>query len=334
LRALRLSAINVAFHTFRNTPAHLVAKGIDFGEIIARPDGTVDTSGVRGISPDLIVRPFHQTGAAVSIRHFTNDAMNQHLGIQSAERFGIDVDADGDGIANELTIGDMTAISLFQAQLGTPGRVIPDNPINRRAAEEGEALFSAIHCTDCHVPTMKLEHAMFSEANPFNPEWKVPFIVTKPVGFDMTKEGELPRLEATPDGGAIVRAYTDLKRHSLCDADDAFFCNEKVAEEGIAPGTFLTRKLWDIGSSAPYGHRGDLSTLTEAIEHHAAEARPSRTKFDNLSAWQQSAIIEFLKSLQILPSGSPRVVGESDLKPQPPNTSPFQKLLRTLQPLR
>ena len=29
---------------------------------------------------------------------------------------------------------------------------------------------------------------------------------------------------------------------------------------------FLTRKLWDVGSSDPYGHRGDLTTMTEAIQ--------------------------------------------------------------------
>src|SRR5207249_1752663 len=111
LHAIRNSAIHRAYLSFGNVPAHLTAKGIDFGDIVAHPDGTVDTSGVRGISPDLTVRPFHQNGAAVSIRHFTNDAMNQHLGIQSAERFGLDVDPDGDGIVNELTVGDMTAIS-------------------------------------------------------------------------------------------------------------------------------------------------------------------------------------------------------------------------------
>src|SRR6185436_20500359 len=101
--------------------------------------------------------------------------------------------------------------------------------------------------------------------------------------------------------GAVVRAYTDLKRHTLCDDRDQFFCNEPVVHDGIAPSTFLTRKLWDVGSSAAFGHRGDLSTLTEAIEHHAGEARPSLTNFDHLSPYEQSSIIEFLKSLQILP---------------------------------
>ena len=42
---------------------------------------------------------------------------------------------------------------------------------------------------------------------------------------------------------------------------------------GIATELFLTRKLWDVGNSAPYGHRGDLTTLTDAI---AADPTPAR----------------------------------------------------------
>ena len=124
----------------------------------------------------------------------------------------------------------------------------------------------------------------------------------------------LPRIEASGNGGGIVRAYTDLKRHNLCDAQDHFFCNEQVAQSGIALNTFLTRKLWDVGSTTPYGHRGDLSTLTEAIEHHAGEGRPSRDQFMSLSTYGRASVIEFLKTLQILPAGSPLIVRELDLK--------------------
>src|SRR5262249_39749310 len=140
----------------------------------------------------------------------------------------------------------LTAISLFQAQLGTPAQVIPDDLVRRAAAREGEGLFTTVGCSDCHVPVIKLNNRMFKEPNPFNPEWRIPFAVAKPVGFDLTTDGELPRLEATPEGGAIIRAYTDLKRHNLCDEKDHFFCNEKVAPSGVPPSTFLTRKLWDI----------------------------------------------------------------------------------------
>jgi cytochrome c peroxidase len=301
LHGIRMTAINHAFLCSCNVPAHLTTKGIDFGDIVAHGDGTVDTRKVVGVSSDLTVRPFHQNGAAVSIRQFTNEGMNQHLGLQSQELFGIDTDPDGDGVMNELTVGDMTAISLFEAQLAVPGRLISDDPVRRKAAGDGEALFNSVGCAECHVPAMKLKSRMFTEANPFNPEWKLPVVVAKPVGFDMTVQGERPRLEPAPNGGAIVRAYTDLKRHNLCDDGDRFFCNERVAEPGIALGTFLTRKLWDIGSSAAFGHRGDLSTIGEAIEHHAGEARAAKMRYSELSAYQRQSIVEFLKTLQVLP---------------------------------
>lgn len=62
--------------------------------------------------PNLIIRPFHQAGAVVSIREFTNDAYNHHHGIQSAERFGSDADPDGDGFTNELSRADVTAAAI------------------------------------------------------------------------------------------------------------------------------------------------------------------------------------------------------------------------------
>jgi len=111
-----------------------------------------------------------------------------------------------------------------------------------------------------------------------------------------------------------VRAYTDLKRHIICDDADPFFCNERVVQDGVPTDQFLTRKLWDVGSTAPYGHRGDLTTITEAILHHAGEARPQRERFEALAEEDRAAIVEFLKTLQVLPPGAPSVVTESELR--------------------
>lgn len=66
--------------------------------------------------PSVILRPWHQSASEISLREFTNTAFNQHHGIQSVERFG-EADADGDGIARELTQADVTAVVLFIATL-------------------------------------------------------------------------------------------------------------------------------------------------------------------------------------------------------------------------
>ena len=305
----------------------LQAKGVSFGTILVHPDGRVDPRSIEGVDWDLIVKPFHQKGAVVSLRDFSNTAMNHHHGMQSSERFGAGVDADKDGKVDELTVGDITAVTIYQAVLNTPGRLLPSHPARRAAAEKGAKLFEAVRCSSCHIPTLVIDRPVFTEPGPYNPPGNLRFSdVEKPFGFDLTREGPSPRLELLPDGRALVRAFTDLKRHDLNDADYYQFANERAPQgllTGVAPASsftepplprpvrqFLTRKLWDAGSSSPYGHRGDLTTLTEAIHFHGGEAREARDAFFALPPDDQAAIIEFLKTLQVLPDGSPRIVVE------------------------
>lgn len=286
----------------------LYSKGIYYGTITSSPDGTIDTSGVEGVDADLIIKPFHQKGAVISMRQFTNNAMNHHHGMQSVERFGPG-DFDQDGVEDELTVGDITAATLWQAALGTPGQVIPSDGNVARAIIRGENTFEAVGCAGCHMPSLMLDSPEFSEPSPFNPAGNLQVIdVPEPYTFDMTVEGFKPRPERTHDGRVIVRAYTDLKRHNLCDDDYNHYCNEQVEQDGIPTEMFLTRKLWDVGNTAPYGHRGDLTTITEAIWYHGGEARTSRDAFFNLPDSQQAEVIEFLKSLQILPEGTEHLV--------------------------
>lgn len=326
LQAIRNDALAQSAAENQPVTAALSSKGIGFGSITAFPDGTVDTSECAGVDYDLVVRPFHQAGRVVSLREFTVNAMNHHHGMQAEERFDMDpvktADWDEDGIARELTVGDITAVTLLQAALATPGRLLPDDPQAQAEAERGEALFAAISCTSCHVPALPLQSNRFSEPNPYNPPgtWAD---TTQAVGFDMSRDGLGQRLEANAAGGSLVHAYTDLKRHNLCDPPDTpnamrFLCNEQLSqgrhdEEG-RPGTefFLTRKLWDVGNSQPYGHRGDLTTLTEAILVHGGEGRASRDAFMALPTGDQAAVIAFLKTLQVLPNSDRLVMTESE----------------------
>ena len=291
----------------------LVSKGVAFDVVIDRAGKVVES---KGIDTDLVVKPFHQSGVVASIREFTVKAMNHHHGMQPEERFAGDF--DDDGVAHELSIGDITATTLFQAALGVPGRMLPADPAERDEVARGEAIFSEIGCAACHVPEMRLESRIYVEPNPLNP----PGAFADPgqsYAFDLTRDGERPRLERAPGGGAIVRAYTDLKRHNLCDDAGTpgairFFCNERLAQgrpdqEG-KPGAefFITRKLWDVGNSGPWGHRGDLTTITEAILAHGGEARAARDAFAGCLPEDQRAVVRFLKTLRVLPPGSPPVM--------------------------
>ena len=326
LLSIRAAALSEARATKKSVLQRLDAKGINFGHIIANPDGTFDTSGVEGVDRDLIIKPFHQKGVVNSIRVFTINAFNHHHGMEAVERFGVGQkdskgniigtrDFDEDGVPDELTVGDITATTLFQAAMNIPGRVIANDPERRLAAERGEEQFSTIGCADCHRPALILESRLFTEPNPYNPAGNLQIQdVSRPYTFDLTSDIPKPGLERSGPNGAIVRAYTDLKRHVICDSTDTFFCNERLIQSGVPVDQFLTRKLWDVGNTAPYGHRGDLTTITEAILHHAGEGRLARERFAALSANEQAEIIEFLKQLQILPNGSPRRIGEHDLR--------------------
>jgi cytochrome c peroxidase len=302
----------------------LVSKDIHFGTIHRNPNGTWDTSRVVGISalslkttgakdpPTLIIRPLHQAGNVISLREFTNNAFNHHHGIQSEERFGVGVDADGDGFVNELTRADVTAATVFQATLPVPGRVINTDPEIQAAVIEGEQKFRAMGCTKCHIESLPLDRKgwIFTEPGPYNPHGNIRAGEVPALNIDLTSDDlPQPRLKPRPsDGTVYVPAYTDLKLHDITTGPSD--PNREALDMNQTPGTaaffagnskFLTRKLWGIANQHSFGHHGMYTTMREAVLAHAGEALESSVAFRSSTKRDQDCIIEFLKSLQILP---------------------------------
>ena len=319
--------------TIRNSTAvggsrKLVSKGISFGTITRAADGSWITAGVQGLAapslattgsatpPSLIIRPFHQAGNVVSIRQFSNNAFNHHHGIQSTERFGIGTDPDGDGIKNEMTRADVTAVSIFQATMAVPGRVIPNDPEIEEAVLLGEQQFASIGCTSCHVPALPLDKQgwIFSEPNPFNPASPPNLLVGQAptLNVDLTSD-ELPSPRLKPSRGVVmVPAYTDLKLHDITTGlpgdpnIEALDMNRLAGSSEFFAGNakFLTRKLWGTANEPPFFHHGLFTTLRQSVKAHDGEAKSSRVAFDALSQYEQDCVIEFLKTLQVLPPGT------------------------------
>jgi cytochrome c peroxidase len=305
--------------------APLISKGISFGTLVRNSDGSWDTSHVTGLPspsltstgptnpPNLIIRPFHQAGAVISLRQFSNNAFNHHHGMQSEERFGIDTDPDGDGVRNELTRADITAVSLYQATLAVPGRRIPNDRRTEQAVWRGEQLFGTIGCSSCHVPELPLDNRgwIFTEPNPFNPAGNLRPGDAPSIAVDLNSDDlPLPRL-SEEKGITRVPAFTDLKLHDICDGPDD--PNHEVLDMLAAAGSeaffagntrFVTRKLWGSANEPPFFHHGKFTTLREAVLAHGGEAAQTRQKFRDLSDDDRNAVIEFLKSLQVLPPGS------------------------------
>lgn len=308
---------------------HLVSKGIAFGVLARRSDGTWDVSRVEGIPapslispnadtpPSLIIRPFHQAGNVVSLRQFTNNAFNQHHGMQPEERFGVDVDADGDGVANELTRADITAVTFFQATLPVPVQVIPHDPEFRRAVQTGREQFLAIGCGICHIPQLPLTNKgwIYTEPNPYNPAGNLQPGEIPTLSVDLTSN-ELPGPRLQPDHGVVwVPAFTDFKLHDITSgADDPnrepLDMNQPAGSEAFFAGNgkFLTRRLWGIANQHSFGHHGMYTTMREAVLAHAGEALGSKQAFQALPKHEQDCLIEFLKSLQILSTNKSTVI--------------------------
>lgn len=106
------------------------------------------------------------------------------------------------------------------------------------------------------------------------------------------------------DGRAIVRAFTDLKRHRMGD----LLNNERLVQAGVPTDAFMTRKLWGVASEPPFLHNGRATLFTEAVLAHGGEAQAARDAFAALSASDRSSVVEFLKSLRILPAGTTALV--------------------------
>jgi hypothetical protein len=64
-------------------------------------------------------------------------------------------------------------------------------------------------------------------------------------------------------------------------------------------------------------HHGKFTTAREAIEAHNGEALVQRKAFDALPVEQQNDVVEFLKSLQVLPPGSRSLVVDENGNPKP-----------------
>jgi CxxC motif-containing protein (DUF1111 family) len=200
-------------------------------------------------------------------------------------------------VATELTQGDITALSLYQATLPPPAQALPADRARREAAILGEQVLARAQCTTCHVPSLPLKSVRFTEPGEYNPPGTDSSRDLDPVTFDLAPM--LNDLRRDPTGSVLVPLYSDLKRHVIADLETPHFANEKLTHNFVPRELFRTAPLWGAGSTAPYGHRGDLTTFDEAIRAHGGEAKASRKAYEALPASERRALIEFLMSLRI-----------------------------------
>ncbi len=283
----------------------LNAKGVEYGFITAYPDGRVDTSNIEGIDSDLVIRPFSHKGVMTSLRQFTVNALNHHHGMQASERFGArwtsTDDHDEDGFEKEISSGDVSALVAWQATLAPP---LPLNVEDERwmaAAQRGEQRFKEAGCADCHLPYLPLSSLAFADPGNMDAAGTLRMGEVPDTVYDMALLDWAATLEKDENGDYKVPLFGDLKRHVIADQQVAAFGNELLSQRFVERNVFMTTELWGVASTAPYGHRGDMTTLREAINAHGGAARPSRDAWKALDEASQTDLIAWLKTLVITP---------------------------------
>lgn len=279
-------------------PGHvtpLVTHGVDFGELVTLEGGRIDLSRVEGVGPEdptghapeevLVVRPFGRKGESFSMRDFDRVAMQFHFGIQPVEvvdpegRGG--VDADGDGVADEIPVANMTALHVFDVT-----NPAPRQDRRGRDAHEGFRLFQEIGCAGCHRPALETRTRSLPVAYPevAHDPWANVYLE-----IDLAETGLAPNGK----GGLVVPLFADLKRHDMGDR-----LAESFERGEISNREFTTARLWGVADTAPYLHDGRALDLREAIELHGGEAQAACDAFLSLPPSGQRRLLDFLGTLR------------------------------------
>jgi hypothetical protein len=286
----------------------LTAKGLAFGALTARPDGTVDTHAVTGVAGDLVVRPFGWKGHQATLRGMIREAFRLHLGmIAMVDQEGVRdgrlppanfgdgawPDVDRDGVTIEVEDGMVSTMVAYLAQLEVPVVRPPTAPARRARFERGRAAFASLGCAGCHTPALPLDDPRLITA----PEERAN-AGGRALTIDVARDGTPPKIAAAGRGFAVA-LFSDLRRHDL---GDALATRPQPAEGGEIPAAvWLTRPLWGLADSAPYLHDGRAPTIDAAIRAHGGEATAARAAYLAADAETQRAVAVFLLSLTRTP---------------------------------
>ena len=184
------------------------------------------------------------------------------------------------------------------------------------------------------MPSLPLEKSgwEYTEPSPYNPVGNLRMGYAKTYSIDLTS-ALLPQPRLTPsraDSTAIeVPAYTDFKLHDICEPDDPgepLDQNFPAWSPQFTRGNrrFLTKRLWGAANEPPYFHHGLYTTMRQAVLAHSGEALSRRARpFRSCRRYEQDSLIEFLKTLQVLPPGTKSLVVDENFQPKvwPPRTA-------------
>ena len=321
LRAVRDLAVSRAQKWKRPITMTLFSKGVQFGSITANPDGTLDTSKVVGVDADLRIKPFFSEGSTISIREFIVGALHKEMGLEASSDpdlltasaggrvvtpSGMVLDGSKDKISpppppdaqngNEIDPALVDHLEFYLLNYFKPAHYQQTDTTDR-----GRAVFNRIGCGSCHIANMAINHDrrvadVETNYDTANGMFNSLFATANPLFYTQEDGSSFPVLKLPMKNSFVVRdLFTDFKRHDL---GTNFY---ERNWDGTQQTQFLTRPLWGVGSTGPYGHDGRSMTLNDVILRHGGEALQSRKAFAALTPNAQESLIAFLNSLVLFP---------------------------------
>jgi Di-haem oxidoreductase, putative peroxidase len=330
LRAIRAIAVQQAVRKKTTVTLPLVSKSIKYGFIKVLPNGSVDTSQVDGVDPDLRVRPFFAHGGEFSIRAFAVGAFKDEMGLESvdpilcaasdpnqpiktASAAGLVFDPapdkikrpptcaktndnGGDGVTNEIDAALLDYMEFYLLNYFKPA----SGELSKNQEKQGEQLLEKTGCTSCHIQnlTINRDRRVADVETQFDPQRGIfnRLFATTTTLFAIINDGDAHPLLVPQEKPFVVRnIYTDFKRHDLGPA----FHERNY--DGTLQTKFMTTALWGVATTAPYGHDGRSINLKEVILRHGGEAGDARNRFARLDNDDRQAIIGYLATLILFP---------------------------------
>jgi hypothetical protein len=248
------------------------------------PGLELDISNLKGVDGDLVIKPFGRKGNNVTTRDFDCGALRFHMGMEPVEIVGKDNDHDKDGVVNEITISELSALAIFNTT--------SPRPHQGKYKGVGAKVFEDAGCSGCHVPVMKTEGHILPYQQPEQPQH--PFSDSnKYYEVDLRKSSANFEIDPDNSKGMLVKLFSDLKRYDMGSKLQESLTSASPEENR----TFVTARLWGVADTAPYMHDGRATTLTEAIKWHGGDAEAAKNKFVALNDDKKDALLKYLRSL-------------------------------------
>jgi CxxC motif-containing protein (DUF1111 family) len=259
----------------RKRLAHGIAQEMDLqfehipvGRVRTLPDGSVGRFGWKA-----------QFG---SLREFVAAACANELGLGTPDgEQAAPLAAPGITSPPDLDKKQFRALMSFVKTLPRPQEIIPDDPAERSAAENGKNLFTSVGCAACHIPNMGGVRGVYSD-----------FLL-------------YTLLDPVPSGGSPGGYSGDPPPELQLPTRP---------ENDPKPSEWKTPPLWGVADSAPYMHDGSAATLQDAIAKHRGDALIVTEAYNKLAPDDRAAVMAFLKTLRAPRDAAPlRDPGITDL---------------------